>query len=140
MTFFFLLNPKSHRLTGDPKAGFQFRYEDIETSPPIKKLKKRDAKRLDAKVNRISEVRESFTKELQKQILDFQALSDAIRLLDQKILDFQMELRTRAEAEQLAKHKAQQLILEVQKQAIARLILEMEEEEYLMTMLLMDDD
>jgi len=129
MTFFFLLNPKvSGQLSGKPVYVVKGKKE--------KKLTKKAAKKLDLQVSQAVEAKDSYSEELQKSLLEYQALVAAIEALEARLKEAQA--REAAEKE-LKLYLAQQAELERQKQILARLILEMEEEEYLTILLMMDD-
>jgi len=117
----------------NPHAGFQI------TRPPRnfeikKKLKKKLQKPLLEKLETRPSALE-YSDELQRAILDLKALSEAIDLIGIKIAEFKLSQQMEA----IDRMLAQQALLELQKQSLAMVVLEMEEEEHLILMMLMDD-
>lgn len=124
MTFFFLLNPK-HYWDGagdDPQMGFPARYAEEEVTPRL-----RTPKKLLRSKERV------YSKELEKSLIDYTALMNALDAIQARLDSEILELERQA-------YLAQQAELKRQKNELAKLILKMEEEEYMLMLLLLNDD
>lgn len=113
----------------DPRLGFQ-----ITRPQEIEKKKKVRAKSRPGKTEQ-RVIPEEYSNELQAKIIDFQEISKTLDIYEKKI-----QLLEKAEKlKELERMLAQQAFLELQRKALAELILQMEEEEHVLIMMLMDD-